>query len=619
MPFLDVVDASSDVAIDDTASNNDGDIDPGEAIRLTVSLTNPWRAAGKNIASATAVLSSSTPGVTIWDNSAAWGPIAAQGTVAASDTFLITLDSTVICGSPLNFTLTTTPTLAVTATDFQLRVGDANGTDPVVTYTKDTNPDAAITDGQPLASVKDTLNITDDFVISDLDLRADSVTHTFTGDLTFMLRSPSGIGVDSISLIGGLIDGGSGDNITNMLIDDDVASNAANDMVQQPPTSAPYTKSWLPVFNAPWPTLAGFPPEDPVGTFSRYDGTSTLGTWSLSISDQFAVDIGTLNSWSILVTPVHFDCVVFAPAVVAAATKTVSAGPYEVGNVVTYTVTLTNNGTDGQADNTGNEFIDVLPAGLTLTNATATSGVATFNVNPNEVTWNGTLAPLGGSVTITITATINAGTQGTTITNQGTFNFDGNNDNVNESNVLTDDPGVGGAADPTSFVVANVALTGTKTVSAGPYAVGDAITYTIVLTNNGNTASPDNVGNEFVDTLPASLTLVSANATSGTAAANIGLNQVTWNGSIPGSGGTVTITINATINNSGVITNQGTFCFDADLTGDNETCLTTDPQGGTTITVPASAVEQVPTTSELGLLLLAMGLALLAAWKISNS
>ena len=168
------------------------------------------------------------------------------------------------------------------------------------------------------------------------------------------------------------------------------------------------------------------------------------------------------------------------------------------------------------------------------------------------------------------------------------------------------------------FVAATVALTGTKTVSAGPYAVGDAITYTIVLTNNGNTASPDNVGNEFVDTLPASLTLVSANATSGTAAANIGLKQVTWNGTISGSGGTVTITINATINNSGVITNQGTFCFDADLTGDNETCQTTDPQGGTTITVPASAVEQVPTTSELGLLLLAMGLALLAAWKISN-
>ena len=270
----------------------------------------------------------------------------------------------------------------------------------------------------------------------------------------------------------------------------------------------------------------------------------------------------------------------------------------------------------------------MLPAGLTLTNATATSGTATFNVNPNEVTWNGTLAPLGGSVTITITATINAGTQGTTISNQGTFNFDSNNDNTNDASALTDDPGVGGAADPTNFVVANVALTGTKTVSAGPYAVGDAITYTIILTNNGNTASPDNVGNEFVDTLPAGLTLTGANATSGTTTVNVIPNQVTWNGSIPGGGGTVTITINATINAGAAGTNQsnqGTFCFDADLTGDNETCdETDDPNTGTAgdptvIAVPASDVVQVPTTSELGLLLLAVGLALLAAWKISNS
>src|SRR5688572_31347985 len=29
-------------------------------------------------------------------------------------------------------------------------------------------------------------------------------------------------------------------------------------------SSSPFTGDWLPVFNAPWPLLAGFPPEDPV-------------------------------------------------------------------------------------------------------------------------------------------------------------------------------------------------------------------------------------------------------------------------------------------------------------------------------------------------------------------
>jgi uncharacterized repeat protein (TIGR01451 family) len=608
LPFLDVVDTSTDVAVDDSSSNNNGAIDPGEAVLLTVSLTNPWRAASKNIASATATLSTSTPGVTIFDNTAAWGAIAAQGTTAASDSFLITLDTTVVCGSSINFTLTTTSSLGVTATTFSLRVGNANGTDPVVTYTRDPNPDVAIADDTPRATGIDTLNITDDFEIADLDFRADSVTHTFTGDLTLMLKSPGGIGIDFISLIGGLIDGGPGDNMVNMVTDDDVANIAANDMVQASSAAAPYTKSWIPVFNGPWAVLAGFPASDPVGNLSRYDGTSTLGNWTIAGSDQFFLDSGTINAWSLLVTPVHFDCVVFAPAVIAAATKTVS-GTFEVGGVVTYTVTLTNSGTDGQNDNAGNEFIDVLPGGLTLVSAIATSGVTTANVNPNEVTWNGSLAPLGGSVTITITATVNAGTQGTIISNQGTFNFDGNNDNVNESSVLTDDPGVGGAADPTTFLVANSLVTGTKTVSAGPYNVGGSITYTITLTNNGSAASPDNATDEFTDVLDSDLTLVSANASSGTSLANIGTNTVTWNGSIPGGGGSVTITINATIDASAsgsVVTNQGTFCYDADLTGDNETCgQTDDPSTGaagdaTAITVAAAALDTLTKTVSAG-------------------
>jgi uncharacterized repeat protein (TIGR01451 family) len=371
--------------------------------------------------------------------------------------------------------------------------------------------------------------------------------------------------------------------------------------------AAPYTKSWIPVFNGPWGPLAGFPPTDPVGNLSRYDGTSTLGTWTIAGSDQFNVDTGTINAWSMLVTPVHFDCVAFAPAVIAAATKTVS-GTFEVGGVVTYTVTLTNTGTDAQNDNAGNEFIDTLPAGLTLVSAIATSGVATANVNPNEVTWNGSLAPLGGSVTITITATVNAGTQGTIISNQGTFNFDGNNDNVNESSVLTDDPGVGGAADPTNFLVASSLVTGTKTVSAGPYTVGGSITYTITLTNSGSAPSPDNVGDEFTDVLPSTLNLVSANASSGTPLANIGTNTVTWNGSIPAAG-SVTITINATIDPSASgssVSNQGSFCFDADLTGDNETCGVTDDPGtgaagdATTVAVAAAALDTLTKTVSAG-------------------
>ena len=105
--------------------------------------------------------------------------------------------------------------------------------------------------------------------------------------------------------------------------------------------------------------------------------------------------------------PGPFACAAFAPAVAVTGTKTVS-GTFSVGGTVTYTVTLTNNGTADQADNAGHEFTDALPASLTLVSATATSGTAGHRRQHGQL---GRLAgPAGGSVTITITATINAGT-----------------------------------------------------------------------------------------------------------------------------------------------------------------------------------------------------------------
>ncbi len=137
---------------------------------------------------------------------------------------------------------------------------------------------------------------------------------------------------------------------------------------------------------------------------------------------------------------------------VVSGTKTV-AGTFSPGGTITYTVVLTNTGTVAQGDNPGDEFTDVLPSELTLVSAGATSGTAVATVATNTVTWNGTLAAGGGAVTITITATINPGTEGATISNQGTIAFDGDGNGTNESSAPTDDPAVGGQADPTDLVV----------------------------------------------------------------------------------------------------------------------------------------------------------------------
>ncbi len=146
--------------------------------------------------------------------------------------------------------------------------------------------------------------------------------------------------------------------------------------------------------------------------------------------------------------------------------KTV-AGTFATGTNVTYTVVLTNASTTVQMDGFGNELEDLLPAGLTLVSASATSGTADAILATNTVIWNGMIAA-NGSVTITIVATINSGTNGQIISNQGviTYDADADSDHVNEARRLTDDPGVPGTEDPTDFVVAcSTAVTAPATIT----------------------------------------------------------------------------------------------------------------------------------------------------------
>jgi len=117
------------------------------------------------------------------------------------------------------------------------------------------------------------------------------------------------------------------------------------------------------------------------------------------------------------------------------------AGIQAEGEMITYTFLLLNGGPAAQMDNPGAELSDLLPPGLTLVSASASSGTVTLG---NPVTWNGAI-PVGGMVTITITATIGAGTQGMTFCNAPTIAFDRDGDGTNESS--------GAAAVPCCFLI----------------------------------------------------------------------------------------------------------------------------------------------------------------------
>lgn len=106
------------------------------------------------------------------------------------------------------------------------------------------------------------------------------------------------------------------------------------------------------------------------------------------------------------------------------------------GETITYTFVLLNGGPAVQMDNPGAEFTDLLPAGLTVVGTSTTSGVVSAPPG-NPVTWNGSI-PVGGMVTITISATIGAGTAGTAICNQASIAFDADGDGTNESSGSSD-------------------------------------------------------------------------------------------------------------------------------------------------------------------------------------
>ena len=155
---------------------------------------------------------------------------------------------------------------------------------------------------------------------------------------------------------------------------------------------------------------------------------------------------------------------------------------------------------------------------------------------------------------------------------------------------------------------------------SGARLAGGTVTYTFLVSNAGLDIQKDNPGDELTDTLPAALTLVSATASSGTAATQG--NTVTWNGSIP-AGGLVTITVTAAISPATAgtaICNQASIAFDADGNGTNESSGLSDDPGLPGTADPCCFLvpfpNAIPALSVPGLLALVLLLAALGLLRL---
>jgi len=178
------------------------------------------------------------------------------------------------------------------------------------------------------------------------------------------------------------------------------------------------------------------------------------------------------------------------------------------GDEIEFTVSVTN---PGEFIATGIQVTDQLPSGITYISHTVSQG--TYNIS-NGV-WNiGTLAEGDTTtVTLTVTATVNSGTLGSTITNSASIT------GLNEN-----DPDLSNNSETAGITVVNQSTDiGITKISDKSQAIeGENITYTIVATNNG----PRNATNvKLIDQIPSGLSFVSSNASSGTYASSTGI----WN------------------------------------------------------------------------------------------
>jgi uncharacterized repeat protein (TIGR01451 family) len=293
-------------------------------------------------------------------------------------------------------------------------------------------------------------------------------------------------------------------------------------------------------------------------------------------------------------------------------TKSDSPDPVNAGSNITYTITVNNAGPDAAINAT---LADTLPANTTFVSLSSPGGwsCATPAVGGTGLV-NCSIPSLAVSAPAVFTLVVNVDTDagaGSTISNTATVASD-SADPSQPNNTITAD----------TAVLSPATVTATKTAT-GTFQPGTNVTYTITLSNSGPADQNDlPADDEFTDILPSQLTLISANASSGTATANVGTNTVTWNGSIP-AGGSVTVTILALVEANvpvgSSITNQGTVRFNADgsaANGNEASAPTDDPAAGgsgnaTTFVVAAPAsIADIPALDPRGLVALA---ALLAA------
>jgi subtilisin-like proprotein convertase family protein len=339
--------------------NNNGFMEPGETtLEITIPVTN----IAQDATGVTGTLTSLTAGVSVLQATRSYPNIAASATQSNTTPYMVAIDPAFPCAGSFSLAL------SIDSNE------GGNGISPAYTFTTGTS--VASTDSQSVnpgtvfGASPQIVNVPVNFatagIITDVDVTV-NMPHTFIGDVTVSVRSP---GLQTSTLINRR--GGSGDNMTNTVFDDEAATAITAG-------TPPYTGS--------------FRPESPL---SALDGGVMNGAWQLTFNDQATGDSGTIQNCTIEVDYLVGTCV--APLTLDAnVVETGSSnavpdggafdfGSHEIGSAQpSYTFRVDNSGAG-----TLYTYTMALPAGYNLTeqlDATiAPGGFDTFTVELSTAT-----------------------------------------------------------------------------------------------------------------------------------------------------------------------------------------------------------------------------------------